>query len=88
MILKLDMKHQAMELFKDCINDPGMTLTCFTTGSTWAANAFEWGKSEKCDQMGGKLAGNMQMDGNFMFMKKFCPKGVVCPCPSAINTYL
>ena len=30
MILKLGMKHQAMELFKVCINhDPGMTLTFF-----------------------------------------------------------
>ena len=31
MILKLGMKHQAMELYKVCINhDPGMTLTFFT----------------------------------------------------------
>ena len=30
MILKLGMKHQAMELYKVCINDdPGMTLTFF-----------------------------------------------------------
>ena len=31
MILKLGMKHQAMVLYKVCINhDPGMTLTFFT----------------------------------------------------------
>ena len=31
MILKLGMKHQAIELYKVCINhDPGMTLTYFT----------------------------------------------------------
>ena len=31
MILKLGMKHQAMELYKFCINhDPGKTLTFFT----------------------------------------------------------
>ena len=35
MILKLVMKHQAMELYKVCINhDPGMTLTYFTARST------------------------------------------------------
>ena len=33
MILKLGMKHQAMELYKDCINrDPGMTLTFLRQG--------------------------------------------------------
>ena len=35
MILKLGMKHQAMEFYKICINhDPGMTLTFFTARST------------------------------------------------------
>ena len=35
MILKLGMKHQAMELYKVCINyDPEMTLTFFTARST------------------------------------------------------
>ena len=35
MILKLGMKHQAMELYKVCINhDPVMTLTFFTARST------------------------------------------------------
>ena len=35
MILNLGMKHQAMELYKVCINhDPGMTLTFFTARST------------------------------------------------------
>ena len=33
--LNLGMKHQAMELYKVCINhDPGMTLTFFTAKST------------------------------------------------------
>ena len=33
MILKLGMKHQAMELYKVCINhDPGMTLTFLQQG--------------------------------------------------------
>ena len=35
MILKLGMKHQAMELYKVCINhDPVMTLTFVTARST------------------------------------------------------
>ena len=33
--LNLGMKHQAIELYKVCINhDPGMTLTFFTARST------------------------------------------------------
>ena len=49
MILKLGMKHQGKELYKVCINhDLGMTLTYFTARSTSVANAFEWGKVEKC----------------------------------------
>ena len=47
MILKLGMKHQAMELYKVYINhDPEMTLTFFTARSTYAAHAFEWEKIE------------------------------------------
>ena len=28
------------------------------------------------------------MDIIFMFMKNFCPQGVVCPCPGAIYMYI
>ena len=49
MILKLVMKHQAVELYKICINrDPWMTFTYFTAGSTYVAHAFEWRKLLKC----------------------------------------
>ena len=27
------------------------------------------------------------MNRKFMFMKTFCPQGVVCPCPGAIYMY-
>ena len=58
MILKLGMKHQAMELYEICINhDPGMTLTYFTARSTYLANAFEWKKIVKCNQMWENLLG-------------------------------
>ena len=49
MILKLGVKHQAMELYKVCINhDPWMTLTYFMARSIYVANAFECGKLLKC----------------------------------------
>ena len=28
------------------------------------------------------------MDRIFVFMKNFCPQGVVCPCPRAIYMYM
>ena len=77
MILKLGMNHQAMELYKVCINhDPEMTLTYFTARPTWVANAFDWGKLD-----GGKLAGSMQMDRRFMLMKQFYPHRSCLPLP-------
>ena len=74
MILKLGMKHQAMELYKICINhDPGMTLTFFTARSTYAAHhsAFEWENNRKMSINGKKLARNEQMDRISMFIKIF-----------------
>ena len=64
MILKLGMKHQAMELYNVYINpDPWMTLTYFTARSTKVAHAFEWGKLLKCHLKGktcSKLANGLQ----------------------------
>ena len=48
MVLKLGMKHQAVDLYKVYINhDPGMTLTYFTARSSLVPHAFEWGKGLK-----------------------------------------
>ena len=48
MILKLGMKHQAMEFYKVYINhDLGMTLIYFMARST-VAYTFEWGNLVKC----------------------------------------
>ena len=45
MILKLDMQHRLIELYKVCINgDPGLTLTYLTAKSNFVASAFEWEK--------------------------------------------
>ena len=82
MILKLGMKHQAMELYKAYINhDLVMTLTFFTARSTLVAHAFEWEKNRKMSFNGRKLARNEQMDRRFMFMKIFWAQVVVYPCP-------
>ena len=59
MILKFDMKHLGMELYKVCLNhDPGMTLTYLTARATWVANTFEWGKNRKMSFNVRKLARN------------------------------
>ena len=45
MILKLDMQHWTLELYKVCINsDPGLTLTYFMARSNLVAYVFEWEK--------------------------------------------
>ena len=85
MILKLGVKHQAMELYKVYINhDHGMTLTFFTARSPMHLN----GKNRRMSFNGRKLARNEQMDRKFMFMKIFWAQGVVCPCPGAIYMYM
>ena len=56
MILKLGMQHQGLKLYKVYINDdPGLTLTYFTTKSNRVTYTFEWGKLLQSYLMG-KLA--------------------------------
>ena len=79
MILKLGVKHQAMELYKVYINhDPGMTLTFLRQGQLRSPMHLN-GKSRKISFNGRKLARNEQMDRKFMFMKIFWAQGVVSP---------
>ena len=79
MILKLRMKHQAMELYKVCINhDPGMTLTFLRQGQLRSPMHLNGEKIGKCHLNGRKLARNEQMDRRFMFMKIFWAQ-VVAP---------
>ena len=45
MILKLGMYYWGLKFYKFYINeDPGLTLTYFTTRSNWVSCTFEWGK--------------------------------------------
>ena len=88
MILRLGVKHQAMELYKVYINhDHGMTLTFLRQGQLRSPMHLN-GKSRKITFNGRKLARNEQMDRKFMFMKIFLAQGVVCPCPGAIYMYM
>ena len=69
MILKLGMKHQAMELYKVCINhDPEMTLTFLRQGQLRPPMHLNRKKNRKMSINGKKLARNEQMDIIFMFM--------------------
>ena len=88
MILKLGMKHQAMELYKVCINhDPGMTLTYFTARSTWVTHAFEWGKLLKYD-LKGKTCWKWANGQNIYVYEKMLYPGGGCHCPGAIYMYM
>ena len=72
------MKHQAMALYKACINhDPGMTLTFLREGQHMSPKYLN-GQNRKMSFYVKKLARNEQMDRRFMFMKIFWPNGVVC----------
>ena len=92
MILKLGIKHQAMELYKVYINhDLGMTVDLdlfYGKVNIGCLCIIRMGKLSKMLFNGGKLAGSMQMDRRFMVMKKKCPQVVVCPCPGAIYMYM
>ena len=50
-------------------NDPGMTLTYFSTRSTYVAHAFEWGKLLKC-HLKGKTCSKLANVLNFQDLKR------------------
>ena len=87
MILKLGMKHQAMELYKICINcDPRMTLTYFMSQSTLVTHAFEWINFVNCylkRKTCSKLANGLKF---YDLKKKFTP-GVALTRPGVIYMY-
>ena len=50
MTLKLGMQHQVLEYYQVCSNDdPGLTLTYFTTRSNLVPYAFVWEKGKTMD---------------------------------------
>ena len=84
MILKLGMNHQAIKLYKVCINhDPGMTLTFLQQGQLRSPMHLN-GENRKMSINGKKLARNEQMDRILIYMKIFWAQRVVCPFLGAI----
>ena len=45
------------------------------------------GKKSDFKEIVFKLATNGQSDKEFLMTSKFCPQGLVCPCPGAIYMY-
>ena len=87
MILKLGMKHQAIEFYRVCINhDPGMTLTFLRQGQLKSPMQLN-GKNRKCHLMAENLPGMSKWTED-LFMTIFWAQGVVCPCPGAIYMYM
>ena len=89
MILKLDMYHLGLELYKVYINDePGLTFTYFMARSNVVTCTFEWGKLLQSNLMEENFAANDYIDLIILLMKKIGPQGVVCPCVGAIYIYI
>ena len=81
MTLNFGMHHRVLEYYQVCSNDdPGLTLTYFTTRSNLVPNAFVWenGKTVDfsetivCDL---KLATDDRSDKKFLMTSKLCPLG-------------
>ena len=81
MILKVGMKHRAMEFYKIYINhDPWMALTYFMARSTSVAHAFEWGKLVKC-HLKGKTCSKLANGLKFYDLQKKLTPGVALTQP-------
>ena len=50
-------------------------------------NDVKNGKKSDFKEIVFKLATNGQSDKEFLLTSKFCPQGLVCPCPGAIYMY-
>ena len=71
MILKPDMQHRKLKLYKFYINDnPGFSLIYFTARSNYVPYAFDRGKLLERHLMG-KLAANDQINRRFMILYDF-----------------
>ena len=84
--LKLGMQHRVLKYYQFCSNDdPGLTLTYFTTRSNLVPYAFVWEKGKTMDLSETivvydlKLATDDWSDKKFLLTSKLCPLGAVCP---------
>ena len=88
MTLKLGMQHWVLEYYQICSNDdPGLTLTYFTTRSNLVPFAFVWEKGKTMDFSETivvydlKLATDDRSDKKFLLTSKIYPLGAVCRLP-------
>ena len=88
MTLKLGMQNRELQYYQVCTNDdPGLTLTYFTSMSNLVLYAFVWGKgktvsfSETIVVYDLKLATDDRKDKKFPLTSKLCPLGAVCLLP-------
>ena len=84
MTLKLNMQHRVLEYYQVCSHDdPGLTLTYFTTRSNLMHYAFVWEKGKTMDFSETivvydlKLATDDRSDKKFLLISKLCPLGAV-----------
>ena len=89
MILKLGMKHQAMELYKVYINhDPGMTLTFLRQGQLWSPMHLNGKKIGKCHLMAENLLGMSKWTEDLCY-ENILGRGGCLPLPmGAIFMYM
>ena len=62
MTLKLGMQHWVLDYYQVCSNDdPGLTLTYFTTRSNLVPYAFVWQKGKRTDFSGTVIVYNIKV---------------------------
>ena len=93
MTLKLGRQHRVVEYYQVCSNDdPGLTMTYFTTRSSLVPYAFVWEKGKTmdfsepivvCDL---KLATDDRSDKKFLLTSTLCPLRAVCPPAPGLYT--
>ena len=97
MTLKLSIQHRVQEYNQVCSNDdPGLTLTYFTTRSNLVSYAFLWEKDKTMDFSKSIVVYDLQpatddqSDKKFLFTPKLCPLGMLhiySPSPRATYMY-
>ena len=94
MTLKLGMQHPVHDYYQVYSNDdPGYTLTYFTTRSNLVPYAFVWEKGKTMDFSETiviselKLATDDRSDKTFLLTSKLRPRWLYAPCPGAIYMY-
>ena len=88
MTLKFGRQYWVLQYYQVCSNDdPGLTLTYFTTRSNLVTSAFVWENGKTMDFSATivvydfKLATDDRSDKKFLLTSKLCPLGLSAPAP-------